>query len=107
MYLYAIALRVTFIQTVYKLEAGIRFLTETYGKCLSPLQRRERDQKEKVTHFTLILRRIIVVFRIRDVCCVCQNEEISRINIATWKKYEEIKKDVNKGKKVERTRYRE
>jgi len=111
MYLYVIALCDAFIQPVYKLEAGIRFLTETYGKCSSPLERRERDQKEKVTHFTLILRRIVVVFRIRDMCCVCQNKEmccvcqnkeISRINNATWKKYEEIKKGVNKGEKSEK-----
>jgi hypothetical protein len=72
--------------TVYKLEAGIRFLTETYGKCLSPLERRERDQKEKLTPFTLILRSIVLVFRCRDMCCVCKNKEISRIYNAAWKK---------------------
>jgi pyruvate-formate lyase-activating enzyme len=89
---------------VYKLEAGIRFLTETYGKCLSPLERRERGQKEKVTQFTLILRSVVLVFRCRVMCSVCQNKEISRINNAAWKKYEEMKKDVNKGRKVKRTR---
>ena len=91
---------------LYKLEAGIRFLTETYGKCLSPLERRERDQKEKVTQFTLILPSIVLVFRCRHMCCVCQNKEISRINNAAWKEYEEMKKDVNKWRKVKRTRYR-
>jgi hypothetical protein len=92
--------------TVYKLEAGIRFLTEKYGKCLSPLEHRERGQKEKVTQFTLILRSVVLVFRGRDMCWVCQNKEINRMNKAAWKKYEGIKKSVNKGRKMKRTRYR-
>jgi len=59
--------------TLYKLQASIRFLTETYGKCLSPLERRERGQKEKVTQFTFlhVLRSAVLVFRYRDTCCVC------------------------------------
>jgi hypothetical protein len=55
--------------TVYKLEPGIRFLTETYGKCLSPLERTEQGQKENVTQFTLIWRSIVVVFRLK-MCAV-------------------------------------
>jgi len=92
--------------TVYKLEAGIRFLTGTYGNCLSPLERRERGQKEKVTQFTRIMRSIVVVFRCRDMCCVCQSKEMNRINNGPWKKYEGMKKYVNKGRKVNRKRYR-
>jgi len=62
---------------VYKLEAGIRFLTETYGKCLSPFEHKEVDQIEIVLLFTLTMRGIVLVFRCRDMCCVCQNKEIN------------------------------
>lgn len=58
-----------------------------------------------VTLFTFILRRT-VVFRFKNRRCVCQYKELNRINNAAWKKYEEIKKDINKGRKVKRERYR-
>lgn len=80
-------------------------MTEKYGKCLSPLECREWGEKEIVALFTFILRRT-VVFRFRNRCCVCQSKELNRINSAAWKKYEEIKKDINKERKVKRKRYR-
>lgn len=40
------------------------------------------------------------------MCCAWQNREMNIINNAAWKKKDEIKKDVNKGRKVIRKRYR-